>query len=308
MSVAVIIPNFNNAPYLRGCISSVESDPAVGEIVVYDNASSDNSIGVIEKIASPKIRLIKGAENLGATRARHVAIESTQCPYLFTLDGDDYVAEGTVSAGLERARERHLDLAVPEMVRVSVDEREFTPFVPAPEGVFDGAAALMMTIGGWRIHPMGVMRRETYLAGAERFQFHGFSDDELLTRHILMAATRIGGSPGTYFYRWVPKQASVVDQAAQIRTHLRALALASTIDEPSARETVRVQRNGAVLSILAYVRQSGAALDPGEVRGLLKDVEAIRAPWRLGDLRFRAAAAALGPYALLRRRRRRGRS
>lgn len=291
MSVTVIIPNFNNERFLTQCLGSVRSDPAVSAIIIYDNASTDGSLALIESIADPKVSLIRGAENIGATQARHRAVTHAATKYLFFLDGDDFLAPGTVSAGYEAAEAGDLDLAVPEMVRVSAEGLDATPFIVPPTKVLDGPGAFMMTVGGWDIHPMGVLRLDTYLAGARSFSFHGYSDDELLTRHLLLAASRVGGCGGTYHYRSNPKPPSTRRSVSQLRTNIAVLAMAVGVASPAAEARLRRQRNDAARALAGLLRRSvtGAA-DLEEARALFAEFDKVRVRWAVRDAPYFLAA------------------
>jgi len=91
--VSVIIPNYNNEKYLEECIQSVLNQTYKNiEVLIIDDASTDNSIEVIQKYIklSPSIRLIRNSENLGVSKNRHKAIMKAKGKYITTLDSDDY--------------------------------------------------------------------------------------------------------------------------------------------------------------------------------------------------------------------------
>jgi glycosyltransferase involved in cell wall biosynthesis len=287
MSVAVIIPNYNNEPYIEQCLRSILADPAVTRVVVHDNASQDGSVAVVEGLANAKIDLVRGQENIGAARARHAAIARCAEPYLFFLDGDDYLGHETISAALAQAVRLDLDLSVPEMVRVSVDGARTWPFVPRPEQVLKGNEALMQTIGGWKIHPMGVLARSLYDRATEGFEFHGFSDDELLTRRLFLCARRVGGSAGTYFYRHVEKAFTFARGVAQLRTEARALVMAAELGELRNRNELRRHRNHSLRALAGLIRRALAGRGDARALGpLISELEQIRLTWSLWEFPY----------------------
>jgi glycosyltransferase involved in cell wall biosynthesis len=290
MPVTVIIPNFNNEKFIRQSIISVCYDASVESIVVYDNNSSDESIGVIESIACSKVRIMRGTSNLGAARARHQVAMTCETDYIFFLDGDDFLSRGTVTAGYEAAIAQSLDLAIPEMVRTDIKGDFLSSFVPRPSHIINGREAFLMTVGGWKIHPMGVMRLRTYMEASKDFSFHGFSDDELLTRHLLLAADRIGGCDGTYNYRVVNKEVTDARTFGQITTDLRVLALASRLGFHEQEAQLRKQRNGFARALFGLWRRAlvGRA-DMATVRSLLADFDRIDLPWRPADTAYHLA-------------------
>lgn len=97
IKVSVIIPNYNYGQYIEQCIYSVlQSDFKYDllEIIVVDDASTDNSIELIENITNNtiiKIRLIKHTINLGLAKTRNTGIKNARGKYLFFLDSDNYI-------------------------------------------------------------------------------------------------------------------------------------------------------------------------------------------------------------------------
>jgi glycosyltransferase involved in cell wall biosynthesis len=292
MSVTVIIPNYNNAPFLTQCLDSVRADDAVQSIIIYDNASQDGSVELIERMAEPKIVLIRGEANLGATRARHHAVQLSTTEYIQFLDGDDFLDPGTVQAGYAAARDFDLDFAIPDMMRVNLDGGGRREFIIRPTDILDGDAAFMMTLGGWKIHPMGVMRRKTYLKAARRFDFHGFSDDEILTCHLFLHASRVGGCAGAYNYRIVDKPVTSETLVGRLRTEIRMLALAVQSDIAGQEAFLRRLRNSMVRALVGLLRRTAfGPVDWHSLRSLHAEFARIDLPWRLADRPYQAAAS-----------------
>lgn len=92
LSIVVIIANRNNARFLPQCLDSVFSQtlrPA--EVVVIDDASTDNSREIISEYARKReIKPIFNETPLGVAASRHKAIEHSVSEYITTLDADDY--------------------------------------------------------------------------------------------------------------------------------------------------------------------------------------------------------------------------
>ena len=64
MKVVVVIPNLNGADMIALALKSLEEQSEKAEIIVIDNASTDDSIEIIEK-KFPEVVLIKNAKNTG---------------------------------------------------------------------------------------------------------------------------------------------------------------------------------------------------------------------------------------------------
>src|SRR5437870_2494375 len=65
--LSIVIVNWNGGPLLRRCIESVVRHPPVNswEIILVDNASTDDSLEWVRKSGLSNLRLIENTENLG---------------------------------------------------------------------------------------------------------------------------------------------------------------------------------------------------------------------------------------------------
>jgi GT2 family glycosyltransferase len=86
--VSVVIPNWNGRQHLERCLPSVlaQTYPEF-EVVVVDNGSTDDSVGLVSQ-EFPQVRLIANTENVGFAQANNQAILGTDAPYLATLNND----------------------------------------------------------------------------------------------------------------------------------------------------------------------------------------------------------------------------
>lgn len=92
IKVSVLIPVYNTSKYLEKCISSVPEREDV-EIVIIDDYSTDDSVKILEKIASTRknITIIQNKQNMGIGYNRNRLIEAARGEYIFFLDSDDWI-------------------------------------------------------------------------------------------------------------------------------------------------------------------------------------------------------------------------
>jgi glycosyltransferase involved in cell wall biosynthesis len=98
-SLSVVVPNFNDGKYLKRCIDSVCSqDMQPYEFIILDDASTDNSVQVIEQAIHgyPFARLVHNPVNLGgggvpnANKGLHMATGK----FVYLLGANDLILPG----------------------------------------------------------------------------------------------------------------------------------------------------------------------------------------------------------------------
>ena len=93
MKVAVVILNYNGASMLERFLPSVIKFSPGAEIVVADNASTDNSVAVVEN-NFPAVRIVRLDKNYGFADGYNRALEQVDAEYYMLLNSDVEVAEG----------------------------------------------------------------------------------------------------------------------------------------------------------------------------------------------------------------------
>ena len=89
--ISVIVPMHNSSKYLTECIESILNQTYNNfEIIIVDDASTDNSVEIASEIKDNRIRIFKLEENLGVATARNKGIEEATGDYICFIDSDDY--------------------------------------------------------------------------------------------------------------------------------------------------------------------------------------------------------------------------
>lgn len=91
MSISIIVQSYNFAPYLGEAIASALAltGPAADEIVVIDDASSDDSAEIARSFEDPRLRVIVNERNFGAAETFNRAFGEARGEFVARLDGDD---------------------------------------------------------------------------------------------------------------------------------------------------------------------------------------------------------------------------
>ena len=102
--ISVIIPNHNNSNFLLECLGSILICKEVRQIIVVDDASTDNSVTLIKNIQKehPPIELITSThpKPMGAAYCRNLGLQGAREKYISFLDSDDVFEEGRFKTSL----------------------------------------------------------------------------------------------------------------------------------------------------------------------------------------------------------------
>lgn len=190
--VAVVIPCHNYGRYLGECLDSVLAQThRPEEIVVVDDASTDDSAAVAASYADRGVRLIRLERNAGVAAARNTGIEATTAPYLICLDADDMLDPRYVATcRAEMVRDRGLGLV---WTGLSVLRPGKAPTGNVWSGPFDWAWQASVKAGDapHTTIPTGAMfRRAMYERAGGYKQEHAPGEDaEFYTRGLSVGFT-----------------------------------------------------------------------------------------------------------------------
>lgn len=90
--VSICIPTFNRAGFLENAITSaLQQTYGNIEVIVIDNASTDNTQEIITRFSDPRLKYFKNSENLGLFGNFNRCIEQAQGEYIHILHSDDTI-------------------------------------------------------------------------------------------------------------------------------------------------------------------------------------------------------------------------
>lgn len=97
-NTTVIIPIFNASKYIYKTIASILLNKKVGQIILVNDCSTDNTLSIIEKIkrSDNRILLLNTDKNSGAGYARNIAIPYIKGNYCCFIDADDIVIDNGI--------------------------------------------------------------------------------------------------------------------------------------------------------------------------------------------------------------------
>lgn len=114
VDLSIIIPCYNNAPYLKACMDSVlHQETAYSfEAVVIDDGSTDETPAILNAYREdPRVMLLR-QENKGHSGARNAGLTLCRGRYILFHDSDDALLPGSIDALLRCAFENDADIAL----------------------------------------------------------------------------------------------------------------------------------------------------------------------------------------------------
>lgn len=98
MKVSVVTPNYNGERFLKAFFESLNNDSeCIGEVIIVDNGSDDNSVEFIKGTSfNFPVRIIENSKNLGFAPAVNQGISKAKYEYIFSLNNDTEVKKGSI--------------------------------------------------------------------------------------------------------------------------------------------------------------------------------------------------------------------
>lgn len=176
VDVSVIICSYNNEQYLgraiRSCLKqSFHKDRY--EIVVVDDASTDNSVAVLESFKD-KIVPIVLEKNVGVAEASNIGIRNALGRFIIRVDSDDYINEHTLLFMSEILNNNpDIGFCYCDHIRVDKEENHLE-------------RVNLSTLDLLYRHGAGILFRKSYMEalGLYNKEFKNAEDHELISRYI----------------------------------------------------------------------------------------------------------------------------
>src|SRR4051812_44440648 len=111
---SVVIVTYNCASFIRECLDSLRGWADRWEVVVADNGSSDDTLGVIAT-EFPWVKTVALGANIGFSFANNRGAAVTTAPWLLFLNPDTIVTAGALDALMESATKHDDAVMVPRL-------------------------------------------------------------------------------------------------------------------------------------------------------------------------------------------------
>ena len=136
--VSVITPSYNSIRFIGETISSVQNQSYENwEMIIVDDGSTDQSAAKIKEIieGDSRIRLLSLKENVGAAKARNLAIREARGRYIAFLDSDDIWLPHKLKTQLLFMEEMNIAFSYASYSLIDENGNELNREVSAPKSV-----------------------------------------------------------------------------------------------------------------------------------------------------------------------------
>lgn len=181
--IAVVVPLFNYARYVLEALESVAAQSCARiELVVVDDASTDDSVAIVERwIASRGSRfvrasLVRNHVNDGLARSRNTGFSIAEAPLIFPLDADNTIEPRCLAALFDRLVRSTASAAHPTLQHFGATHRCRTAESWSPDRLRRGNY----------IDAMALIRKSAWAAvgGYRKGAFIGWEDYDLWCRFV----------------------------------------------------------------------------------------------------------------------------
>ena len=114
VAISVIVPVYNCEDYLEESIKSILNQSFKDiEVICVDDGSSDNSLNILNELASSDSRLkVFSQENQGSSSVRNFGLKNAIGDYLYFFDADDFLLENALEEAYSNAKNNDSDIVV----------------------------------------------------------------------------------------------------------------------------------------------------------------------------------------------------
>jgi GT2 family glycosyltransferase len=107
IDLSIIIISYNTKDFLKECLESLQSSDfkingrnLTWEVIIGDNASSDDSVEFLKKLEWPNLKLMLNEDNLGFAKANNLALKKAEGRYILFLNPDTVLSKETLKVML----------------------------------------------------------------------------------------------------------------------------------------------------------------------------------------------------------------
>jgi glycosyltransferase involved in cell wall biosynthesis len=196
MSFSAVVPNYNHGNLVARAVAAIlAQNPPPSEIIIINDASTDNSLEVIRELQAknPCVRLIDHKKNMGVLVGMNEGLQAASGEFVYVGAADDF-ALPSLFASAERALRKNPDAAYfcGRVVLFNPEGRILgvRPFMqPSPNAAFVTPMAARTEFSrsdNWAVGPSLIFRRQRLIAAGGFDETMGAFGDGLVVRRLAL--------------------------------------------------------------------------------------------------------------------------
>jgi len=221
--VSVIIPTYNSAGHISGCIRSVLAQTWENiEIIVIDDGSTDNTPELAERYTYHGVRVVRQF-NEGACNARNTGILLSRGKYLQFLDADDLLSADKIESQVQALEANQDSIAVCRTIHFNDGEKHTDQPIEEDPYIFSTNDVAVFFSKLWGAEGKGSMvQTNAWMIPSSLVQENGDWDNRILLdqdgeffTRIAFASKGIIATEGINYYRRYVNGSNVAGQYHQ---------------------------------------------------------------------------------------------
>lgn len=222
--VSVGLPVFNGARLVEPTIRSIlAQDLADIELIIVDNASTDDTPAICRRIAASdsRVRYHGNSRNLGAPRNYNLAFERSEAPYFKWCAVGDICGPGLLSRCMERLEaEPSAVLAYPQTRLFAEQIEDFDEYEEAIDATLSRPAERYASLKQ-HLHLNNLMNGMIRRSALAETRLHRpfFSSDVVLMMELILRGPFVPVTGVYYYRRMAPESATALQSREQLVQH-----------------------------------------------------------------------------------------
>lgn len=223
--LSVIVPVYNGKEHIVDCLANIGRqglEQGECEVIMVDDGSCDGSSDLLDRRAEAMSCLkVLHQLNKGAGAARNAGMDAARGRYIYFLDVDDRLEDGSLRILLDRCLEERLDVLffagsieyAEEDLRRIIPQNDFLRRLQDP-GVLDGESMLVkqQRDRNFCAQPCVQVSRTDFLRGERvRFAEGIINEDNLFVLLSTIRAKRVDVDPHRYYNYFVHRDSVTLD-------------------------------------------------------------------------------------------------
>lgn len=125
--VSIILPVYNSEKYIKNTINSILNQTYQDyELLIIDDASTDNSLNIVNELKNDKFIILKNEKNKGVAFSRNKGINKAKGRFIAFIDSDDIWEKEKLEKQIKFMKDKDIAFSFTSYKRIKEDGEEIT--------------------------------------------------------------------------------------------------------------------------------------------------------------------------------------